>query len=222
MAADTASARGSREEGAPLLSPTGNTSRESLPASLAVPGTDKKTKKPWILLVSLAFTFVTIVDVGAFLAEPPKTRVFEANICRRYYLENDPSKIGSDGFVPEGLCKIDPVQQQLAMIFGWQDTFDAIPGLVLAIPFGALADKWGRKWIFVASLVGVQLNSAWILFICYFRTLPLQLTWFSSAFLFVGGGPVVSSALAVTMIADICPPEKRYAPCAHWAFCLRC
>lgn len=112
--------------------------------------------------------------------------------------------------MPEALCKVDPVQQKLAMIFGWQDTFDAIPGLLLAIPFGALADRWGRKWIFLASLIGLQLNAAWVLFICYFRTLPLQLTWFSSVFYLLGGGPVVASALGLTMIADIAPPHQRY------------
>jgi hypothetical protein len=189
-------------------------SREPSPAPLPAPRPEKK-KKPWVLLVCLVFAFVTIVDVGAFLAEPPKTRVFEANICLRYYQEHDPSQIGADGSVPEALCKIDEVQQKLAMIFGWQDTFDAIPGLLLAIPFGALADKWGRKWIFVASLVGLQLNAAWVLFICYFRTLPLQLTWFSSAFFFVGGGPVVASALGITMISDISPPDQRCVRSAH-------
>ncbi|KAJ4299665.1 hypothetical protein N0V90_004911 [Kalmusia sp. IMI 367209] len=201
-----ASPRESIEEGAPLLSATGPASREMSPAPL--PPLQKK-KKPWIVLVILAFLLITIIDVGAFLAEPPKTRVFEANICLRYYQTNDPSKIGYNGTVPEALCKIDDVQQQMAMIFGWQDMFDAIPGLVLAVPFGALADEWGRKWIFVATLVGLQLNSAWILLICYFRSLPLQLTWFSSAFYFIGGGPVVASALGITMISDIAPPDKR-------------
>ena len=38
-------------------------------------------KKPWVLLTFLVFLLIGIVDVGAFLAEPPKTRVFEANIC---------------------------------------------------------------------------------------------------------------------------------------------
>ncbi|KAF1968015.1 MFS transporter-like protein [Bimuria novae-zelandiae CBS 107.79] len=201
----SSSPRSSLEEGAPLLSE--QTSRDTSPAPpLPVQHTKKK---PWVLLTAMVFVLITIVDAGAFLAEPPKTRVFEANLCLRYYEENDPSKIDKNGSVPEALCKIDEVQQKLAMIFGWQDTFDAIPGLILAIPFGALADKWGRKWIFVAALGGLQLNSAWILLICYFRSLPLQMTWFSSAFYLLGGGPVVASAVGITMISDIAPPDKR-------------
>jgi MFS family permease len=39
--------------------------------------------------------------------------------------------------------------------------------------------------------------------------LPLQLTWLSSAFYFIGGGPIVASAIGITMISDIAPPDKR-------------
>jgi len=94
-------------------------------------------------------------------------------------------------------------------IFGWQDTFDAIPGLLLAVPLGSLADRIGRKWIFVGCLMGVQLNCVWILLICWMRTLPLQLVWFASAFYFFGGGPLVGTAIGLTIVADVVPPEKR-------------
>jgi hypothetical protein len=43
----------------------------------------------------------------------------------------------------------------------------------------------------------------------YFKTLPLQLTWFSSVFLVIGGGPIVAIAIGLTMVSDIAPPEKR-------------
>ncbi|KAF2787700.1 MFS general substrate transporter [Melanomma pulvis-pyrius CBS 109.77] len=195
--------RGSFEEEAPLLSPT------AFDAHAANPPQPPKKKKPWLLLVILIFLLLAIVDMGAFMAEPPKTRVFEANLCVRYYEKKDPSKIRADGTVDETLCKVNEVQQKMAMIFGWQDMFDAIPGILLAVPFGTLADKWGRKWIFVASAMGLQLGTAWILMICYFRTLPLQLTWFSSAFYVIGGGPMVATAMGITMVSDICPPEKR-------------
>jgi hypothetical protein len=43
----------------------------------------------------------------------------------------------------------------------------------------------------------------------YFKDLPLQLTWLSSAFYLIGGGPIVAAAIGITMISDIAPPEKR-------------
>lgn len=146
------------EEGAPLLSPTeANTSTKT-----SIP----RQKKPWLLLVVLCILMIAVIDMGAFLADPPKTRIFEANICLSYYREHDASAIGDDGSVPEQRCKIDAVQQKLAMIFGWQDTFDALPGIMLAVPFGTLADRVGRKWIFAASLLGLQLSYGWVLLIC--------------------------------------------------------
>jgi hypothetical protein len=157
MAIVANSPRGSTDEGEALLSAT-----ESAYHSLPVP----TKKKPWILLVGLIFLLVTIIDVGAYLAEPPQTRIFEANLCLRYYREHDASVILGDGSIPEKLCKVDVVQQRLAGILGWQEMFNALPGILLAVPYGTLADRVGRKWIFTASLVGLQLNFAWVLFIC--------------------------------------------------------
>jgi hypothetical protein len=159
-AANAASPRGSIEEGAHLLSPTATEASLALP-ELAPP----KKKKPWVLLCVLVFLLVAIIDVGAFLAEAPKTRVYESNICLHHYEEIDPTKI-NNGVVAEELCKEDVIQERMASIFGWQELFDAIPGILLAVPFGTLADKKGRKWVFVTSLMGLQLNSAWILLIC--------------------------------------------------------
>lgn len=121
--------------------------------------------KPWLLLVGLIVVLVAFIDIGAYLADPPMTRIFEANLCYKYYLEQDPSVI-EDGTIPEELCKVDIVQQRLASIFGWQEMFNALPGLLLAVPFGTLADRIGRKWIFAASLVGIVLSYAWTLLIC--------------------------------------------------------
>ena len=154
------SPRGSLEEDAPLLSPT--TAESQAPTHAPQ---KKKKKKPWLVLAALIGLLIVIVDIGAFLMEPPKTRLFEANICLRYYEKNDPSKIGPDGTVDEALCKVEQVQQEMAMIFGWQDMFDSIPGLLLAVPYGALADKWGRKWVFAGCLQGLQFGTAWVLLI---------------------------------------------------------
>lgn len=145
-------------------SPRESSEEEGLPFLGHTPAHEKT--KPWVIMVILAFALVAIIDMGAFLAEAPRTRVYESNICLGYYQEFNPSVIGADGTIPEKLCKVDEVQQKMAMIFGWQEMFDAIPSIFLAIPFGVLADKVGRKWIFTASLMGLQLNSAWVLGIC--------------------------------------------------------
>ena len=86
--------RESLEEDEALLTPT---EPDFLPPH-------KSTKKPWVLLVVLIFIIVAVVDVGAYLAEPPLTRLFEENLCLKYYREQDPSVIDGDGSIPEQLC----------------------------------------------------------------------------------------------------------------------
>ena len=95
----------------------------------------------------------------------PKVRLFEFVICTNHYLREDPSLVGRDVSVHVNFCKVDSVQDKLAMILGWQYTFDSIPAILLAVPYGYLADKHGRKYITVLSMMGYALSWVWTLFI---------------------------------------------------------
>jgi hypothetical protein len=61
----------------------------------------------------------------------PLNRVIENRFCRSYYLEHDPSVVPSDGLVPEKLCKVNEVQQQLAALFGTVESFHLFIGVCL-------------------------------------------------------------------------------------------
>lgn len=41
-----------------------------------------------------------------------------------------------------------------------------LSGLVLTVPFGWLADKWGRKPVLVLGLLGQVLAYLWVLIVC--------------------------------------------------------
>ena len=43
-----------------------------------------------------------------------------------------------------------------------------ISGLFLAIPYGYLADKYGRKWLMVLNSVSITLRFIWIYIVCEF------------------------------------------------------
>jgi MFS family permease len=58
-------------------------------------------------------------------------------------------------------CKADDVQSKLAMIRGWQATFDGLPSLVLALPIGWAGDRYGRKPVLLAGLLAFVLSAAW-------------------------------------------------------------
>lgn len=119
---------------------------------------------PWIYVVLLCIVLAVISDVGESLYAAPRVRLFESVACTRYYLRHDPSLVDRAGSVPERLCKIDPVQDKVASVVGWQYFFDAIPAILLPIPYGYVADLRGRKWILVLALVGYTFSWASTLF----------------------------------------------------------
>ena len=79
------------------------------------------------LLVLVATLF--LAETSDLLLLAPKIRLLESNLCHRYYLSVDPSRIPSNGSaIDESLCKLTPIQAQLASVRGWQVFWDAIAG----------------------------------------------------------------------------------------------
>ena len=58
----------------------------------------------------------------------PQIALFERSICYTYYVVHDPRVIDREHLVDERLCKIEPIQQQLAVLRSWKAFFDALPG----------------------------------------------------------------------------------------------
>ncbi|CAI0650439.1 unnamed protein product [Colletotrichum noveboracense] len=157
--------------------------------------------RPIIVVAMMLF----IDGLGNCMSLAPQTRLFEDFVCRQY------NKVG--GSVPgsgpsEEMCKDPAVQDVVAELFGWQTFFDGIPGLILAMWFGVLADKQGRRRVFFLSVVGQVLGACWVLFICWLE-LPLKLVWLSSCFLLIRGGSTVTGAVAMMIITDASPEKYR-------------
>ena len=119
---------------------------------------------PWIYVVLLGIGLAVVSDIGEDLYAAPRIRLFESVACTRYYELNDPSLVDPNASVPERFCKIDPVQSEVASVLGWQLFFDSIPAILLPIPYGYIADSYGRKWILVLALTGYTLSWASTLF----------------------------------------------------------
>lgn len=52
-------------------------------------------------------------------------------------------------------------------------------GLFLAIPFGMVADKYGRKWLLVINIIQMQVRACWVYLIC--ERDPSPVSWVSLA-----------------------------------------
>lgn len=181
------------------------------------------TRTTRCLPVIIILLMLIIDGLGFAVALAPQTRLFEDIVCRQYYSRNADSL---DSGPHEDSCKIPAVQDFVAQLFGWQTFFDGIPGLVLAMYFGVLADTRGRRAVLFWSMAGQLLGMSWVLMICAYKfplpyptcsytsgigwlELPLQLTWFSSLFLIIGGGSTVTSAVSMMVLTDSTSEEDR-------------
>lgn len=99
------------------------------------------------------------------MQKAPLTRVLEDILCRQHYESTQPLGTHLTLPIPEQRCKIPAVQGQLAMLRGWDATFSCIPTLLLALPYGYVADRYGRKIVLVLGLLGLTLSFAWTLLV---------------------------------------------------------
>ena len=81
----------------------------------------------------LCALLVFIIFMAIFLIITPQVRLVESIICFDYYRGHDPGVIGEHGRnIPEKLCKVDSVQEELAFLNGFQSFFSNIPGALAA------------------------------------------------------------------------------------------
>lgn len=105
--------------------------------------------------------FINIcMQINGYLISIPLNPILESNICRNAFAE-----VSGDA---DPRCKSALVQGELSFIRGWQLTFDFLPGLLTAIPYTLMANKYGRPYILSLAVLGGSLASSFIVFICIF------------------------------------------------------
>lgn len=110
--------------------------------------------KPVSVLSLVAYVcFCICIEFGTYMASAPLHQVLEAIICARH--------AGDD-------CKDRETQGQLTTLLGWYLTFLLIPSLLLVLPFGLLADRFGQKQVLILAAIGILLTNAWIRIVCKF------------------------------------------------------
>ena len=151
-----------------------------------------KSTIPLVYLTSFLFLF------GETLQPAPRIAIYEAIVCQQYYASAGPHD-----------CKIAPVQQELAFLSGIERFSIIIPS-ILAIPFAALADRYGHSLILGVAMFGVFLEDGWPFLVCWFPDVfPIRLVWLHFLFSCVGGGFTVVVTLLHVIIADVVSAEER-------------
>jgi MFS family permease len=150
---------------------------------------------PLVYITSFLFLF------GETIQPAPRIAIYESIVCDQYYAhktQNGPLD-----------CKIPPVQQELAFLGGIERLSIIIPS-ILAIPFAALADRFGHSLILSLAIFGVFLEDGWPFIVCWFPQLfPIRLIWLHFFFTILGGGFTVVVTLLHVIIANAVSPEER-------------
>ncbi|POR39544.1 Uncharacterized protein TPAR_00264 [Tolypocladium paradoxum] len=193
------------------------------PAGPAGPG--PISRQPWLLIPFLAFNIFCSAAAGSLVAVPI-TKLLEDNLCRRHYARFQDGA----GAIDERLCKVEQVQSQLAWLTGALDSFEAVVGVIVALPYGVLADRYatlflppspsglelirpiriGRRPVFALSSLGTLLTLAWNAVVLRFsQRIPLYLILLAPALQVIGGGESVLLAMNYSIAADVVPPATR-------------
>jgi MFS family permease len=109
--------------------------------------------------LSVCIVLIILIEFGVYLATIPLNQVLEQNICQHLH----PGKTVAPN---DPICKDKAVQTELSMIRGWQSTFDIIPGLLAAVPYGMIADKFGRRFVLTLACLGITLSSGSYSLVC--------------------------------------------------------
>ncbi|KAK0730321.1 major facilitator superfamily domain-containing protein [Lasiosphaeris hirsuta] len=185
-------------EETPLLAPHPNLGPSSDPVELE---RRRELLRPRVLILCMVIVF--LLELGSGMAVAPTISIMERIICRQMQGHGT-------GLFDDCDLKANPVQDYLAMLLGWQLTFESIPGLLCAVPYGILSDRWGRRPVFLLGVIGECLNTIYTCLILAFPDIfPLWTVWFAWVFTLIGGGGQLIVAMLYTFVSDVTPVADR-------------
>ncbi|TLS27280.1 hypothetical protein PpBr36_04005 [Pyricularia pennisetigena] len=141
---------------------------------------------------------VLLVNLSASLYQLPLNRVIERRVCRDFFRtiidDGSDAVFLPDGQVREQLCKVSEVQQDLARVQRGMDLAWIIGDLIMTIPLGFVAERYGRRLVLLLNLVPRIAMLAWAVVVGYFENvLPARLLYLGPMLSVLGGDCVFNS-----------------------------
>ncbi|KAK7952812.1 major facilitator superfamily transporter [Apiospora aurea] len=157
---------------------------------------------------------IIFVAAGAGgLVTIPQIQLLETAVCREFLEGAEVAGLLDDnGSILESSCKGKEVQSTVAYIIAVGAALESVIGFVGAIPWSTVADRIGRKPVFVLALTGITAdNLIWLAMIWLQLNfhIPSWTVWFASAGLVIGGGNAMLTSVVLSTITDAAPEEIR-------------
>lgn len=128
-----------------------------------------------------------------------------------YYATHDPSAIGDDGEVPESMCKVDAVQENLGWMSGALETTMLACDIASATPLAYVADRMGRRSVVFMNLTAMAVRLLWIAFVGQAKSIAVTAMLAAPFIGLYGGGSCVNQSIMLSIISDLAETEaERY------------
>ncbi|KAI1207614.1 MFS general substrate transporter [Annulohypoxylon truncatum] len=169
-------------------------------ATISVP----TVRKPGAIL-GLFFIIIFAVSAADAFKQIPMTRIFEDILCHEYY----DAAFAPDAPIDEELCKVNAIQSNLAYLLAVLESLNSGVSCLVALLWGIVADRVGRKPVFIICLTGMVLNLLWVMVVGWFScALSSRLIWISSL-AHLGGGSPVLLACVYSILSDVVSESDR-------------
>lgn len=191
----------------PLLqdTDTGAATGDSIGKDLVI---EKERAKLRPRVVVLALVSIFLAELAINVAVPAMNAVMESIICNQLH-PGVAVDIGQQA-PPDSVCKSEDVQSYLVILRGWMQTFENFPTILCAIPYGILADRWGRKPVLMLSALGLNLFLVFIYGVFLASNIvPIWMVLVGPLFMFIGGGGMIAAAMLYTMLSDVVSVDNR-------------
>ncbi|KAK7403628.1 hypothetical protein QQX98_010593 [Neonectria punicea] len=158
-------------------------------------------------IVILVATIKFLVVMSGMLLLVPYARLIEDAFCHAYYEDT------STGIIEEMKCKKDEIQSRMGFFFGWSGLVSSVLGLIVAFPYGLMADKIGRKPTVIFAYSGVAVSFGFGPVVLKGLQQPIRdnpyLLLMGAVFQLFGGGiPVLLNTL-YAIAADVSSEEDK-------------
>ncbi|GAB0133676.1 hypothetical protein EsDP_00002076 [Epichloe bromicola] len=108
------------------------------------------------------------------------------------------------------LCDSDKVNAEFSTIEHWKGHLGLLVALLTAVPYGLAADRFSRRNLLALCTGGILISMAGEIIVCLFpKIFSLRLVWLATLFMFIGGGPLIFSALVFAIASDVSSHAQR-------------
>ncbi|CAH0036679.1 unnamed protein product [Clonostachys rhizophaga] len=188
----------------PLLGQRSHSSSTNSQLGDAAHGPTRETRGQNIIILMLCIILFFASWANGF-TQIPLLRLVEDRICHEYY---DMSMSPLEP-IDENLCKGEWIQSRLAFILSISSAIGALSGFLAAFPWGAAADRIGRKPILTLALTGMALEVVWDILVIWFHNMPIKLIWLGGVLNIVGGGNAIIIGMIFSIATDATTDEER-------------